>query len=357
MSSNLFHTKLFKAFIIILFSIVSFEAFAGGGGGESGEVEIVWPDVIMKGFPYEIGIRVTPKKASEIVDGKLTININGKNQVVEIERFRLSTTLGIRTDQLFQGWGYNDWEEEFYEGTFEMTFNETQEVKIEAAGAVFEDTIHPIPPWTSLLPPIVAILMAMWLKEVITSLFMGMFVGVAIIGAYSKGLLGVLSAPLTVLDTYVIHEVFALDKVQIIVFSFFIGATICLVAKSAGMRAMVNKLSKYARNAKSTQLTTALLGFVVFFDDYTTCLINGNTMRRIAMRMRISPEKMAYIVNCTASPVVLMTVVTTWVGFLIACIDSGTSGIEGITEGGYSILIKSLSYSYYQIFALIFLFT
>ncbi|NQY67858.1 MAG: Na+/H+ antiporter NhaC family protein [Flavobacteriales bacterium] len=347
------HNKFFfHLFLVASLLLSTINGFAGGFSSSS-DIEIIWPGVIMEGFDYEIGIRLPAQIGTTIEDGKLKVNINGKDQIVEIERFRPSSTLGIRKGDLFKGWG----DGEFYEGTFELKFEETTEVTIQAAGASFEETINPIPIWTSILPPLVAILMAMFLKEVISSLFMGMFVGVAISAYYSSGLIGIIAAPLTVLDTYIMYEVFDLYRAQILAFSFLIGATICLVARSAGMSAMINTLSKYAKNAKSTQLTTAIMGIAVYFDDYTNCLITGNTMRRIGDKMRISREKMAYIVDCTSSPVVMLTIITTWVGFLITCIEDGTSGVESITESGYSILVNSLAYMFYPIFALIFLFT
>ena len=89
---------------------------------------------------------------------------------------------------------------------------------------------------------------------------------------------------------------------------------------------IVNKLSKYAKNRRSGQFVTWLLGVLIFFDDYANTLIVGNTMRPITDRLRISREKLAYIVDSTAAPVVSIALITTWIGYEVSLIDEALQG-------------------------------
>lgn len=97
------------------------------------------------------------------------------------------------------------------------------------------------------------------------------------------------------------------------------------------------------------------MGFVIFFDDYSNTLVVGNTMRPITDRMKISREKLAYIVDSTAAPIASIALISLWVGFQVGLIGSATEGIDGLQEP-YLIFINSLAYSYYPILALLFVF-
>jgi Na+/H+ antiporter NhaC len=130
---------------------------------------------------------------------------------------------------------------------------------------------------------------------------------------------------------------------------------VSVISKNGGMQGVVNRISKYATTAKSGQLATWFLGIAIFFDDYANTLIVGNTMRPITDRLKISREKLAYLVDSTAAPIAAIAFITTWIGAELGYIESGIETIEGLEESVYSIFISSLAYSFYPIFALIFM--
>ncbi len=98
-----------------------------------------------------------------------------------------------------------------------------------------------------------------------------------------------------------------------------------------------------------------MLGMVIFFDDYANTLVVGNTMRPVTDRLRISREKLAYLVDSTAAPIACLAFVTTWIGYEVGLIGTATSKIDGLNEGAYSIFLSSIPYSFYPIFCIVFL--
>ena len=130
-------------------------------------------------------------------------------------------------------------------------------------------TIMPL--WMSILPPLVAILMALLLKEVVSSLFLGILTGTFIMSLYGGcgpfEALG--SGLLRVVDTYVVGSLYDSDHVKIIVFTLVIGGMVKVITANGGMRGIVDWLSKRARGPRSGQLMTFVMDLCVFFDDYS----------------------------------------------------------------------------------------
>lgn len=234
-----------------------------------------------------------------------------------------------------------------------------EQVVIRAFNAEHSEPINPIPLWLSILPPLIAIGMALLFREVLSALLIGIFSGTAIIGWYAGGLAGVGSAVLAVIDTYIIESLENWDHLAVILFSMTIGAIVAVISKNGGMRGVVNIVSRYARTPKSGQLATWVLGVAIFFDDYANTLVVGNTMRAVTDRLRISREKLAYLVDSTAAPIAAIALVTTWIGFELGQIGEAVNVINAdetvITRGVYSIFLGSLQYSFYPIFTLAFM--
>ena len=244
------------------------------------------------------------------------------------------------------------------EGTFPVVFESgEQQFQLKKADFEFSARVNPIPAWMSLIPPLLAIIMALAFREVITSIGAGIFVGAAIIGFYAEGVTGIASGFLAVIDTYIINSLNDSGHLSIIIFSMLIGALVSVISRNGGMQGVVNHISKFAGNAKSGQLATWILGVAIFFDDYANTLVVGNTMRSVTDKLRISREKLSYLVDSTAAPIAAIAFVTTWIGAELGYIESGISSIPEVeaNEGVYSIFLNSLAYSFYPIFTLVFM--
>ena len=124
-----------------------------------------------------------------------------------------------------------------------------------------------------------------------------------------------------------------------------------MISKSGGTRGLVQSLSPFATNARRGQVVTWFLGIAVFFDDYANTLLVGNTMRPVTDRLRISREKLAYIVDSTAAPVASIALVSTWVGYEVSLIGESLARMGNPAEP-YAIFLRSLPYNFYPIFAL-----
>lgn len=240
--------------------------------------------------------------------------------------------------------------------TFETSFHQKSELNISVGDASFSSPINPIPLWMSVLPPLIAILIALIFREVFSALFLGLLTGSAIItyyqgysffGAFFYGLL-------SVVDVYILESLNDTGHLSIIVFSMMIGAMVHLISANGGMKGVVNFLSRYASNPRSGQFITWLLGIAIFFDDYANTLVVGNTMRPVTDRLKISREKLSYIVDSTAAPIAAIAFVTTWIGAELSYIEDGISVI-GLNETAYSVFLSSLKYSFYPVLTLLFI--
>jgi len=287
------------------------------------EILVTFPEYTVESVPYEITIT-----QGDDYSGPFTIDLNGVSEEVILKNGK---------------------------GTLEMIARKNNPVTISALGSTFTFSPLPIPLWWSILPPLIAIALALVFREVVTSLFVGIFFGAIILATYTHGLIGILYGMMHTIDTYILHALTDGGHVSIILFSMLIGGTVAVISKNGGMQGIVNIISARATTAKSGQLATWMMGIVIFFDDYANTLVVGNTMRSVTDRLRISREKLAYIVDSTAAPVAAIAFVTTWIGAELGYIESGIQNLETLNEGVYATFILSLQYSFYPIFTLAFI--
>jgi len=238
---------------------------------------------------------------------------------------------------------------------FTHTFTHKSEIIVVTHNQVLKQQVNPIPLWLSILPPLLAIFMAFVTKEVYTSLFIGLFSGTFVIfkyqgfgifAAFFKGLF-------SIVDFYVLESLYNTDHISVITFSMLIGGIVAIISANGGMKGLVGKLAPYAKDKRSGQFITWLLGLLIFFDDYANTLIVGNTMRPITDKLKISRAKLAYLTDSTAAPVAAIAFITTWIGAELSYIEEGIKAI-GISTSSYSVFLSSLPYSFYPILTIIF---
>lgn len=213
----------------------------------------------------------------------------------------------------------------------------------------------PMPLWLSILPPLIAIAMALILREVISALFLGVLSGTFLMALYNGQEPGTAlgSGLLRVVDTYITGSVFDFDHVTIIVFTLTIGGMVKIISANGGMHGIVKWLLRRAKGPRSGQLMTFIMDLCIFFDDYSNTLMVGNTMRPVADKLKVSREKLAYIVDSTSAPVVAIAFVTTWIGAELSYIQEGINVI-GLEASAYSVFFHSLKYSFYPLLTLAF---
>lgn len=213
----------------------------------------------------------------------------------------------------------------------------------------------PMPLWLSILPPLIAIVMALVLKEVISALFLGVLSGTFIMALFDGKEPGTAlgSGLLRVMDTYIVGSIYDLDHVMIIVFTLTIGGMVKIISANGGMQGIVHWLLRRAHGPRSGQFMTFIMDLCIFFDDYSNTLMVGNTMRPVADKLKVSRAKLAYIVDSTSAPVVAIAFVTTWIGAELSYIQEGLDVI-GLNASAYSVFVNSLKYSFYPLLTLCF---
>jgi len=211
-------------------------------------------------------------------------------------------------------------------------------------------TLRVIPGFLSLLPPLFSIILALTIRQVIIALFLGLWLGSSIFWGYDP-LLGLIHA----LDAYCLKALTDPDHGAIILFTLILGGMVGVISRSGGTRGIVEKLTTYTNHPRGAQMAGWGLGMLIFFDDYANTLIVGNTMRPFTDRLRISREKLSYIVDSTAAPVVSLFPVSTWVGYQIGLLDD-TFKQHGIQEDAYLFFLRSIPYASYSLFTIFFVF-
>lgn len=209
----------------------------------------------------------------------------------------------------------------------------------------------------SILPPLLAIVLAVLIRNVLVSLLVAVAVGVAIV---TLSPVETALQTVTILASQLIPKGGDYFQLQIVVFTLFLGATIGVMTASGGTRAMVDRLAGYTNSRSRSQVLTSLMGVVVFFDDYANMLLVGSTMRPVTDRQRVSREKLAFLVDSTAAPIAGLALISTWVGAEIGWIKEALEAQQlslGDAEvTAKSVLIWTLPYRFYPIFLLAFVF-
>ncbi len=200
--------------------------------------------------------------------------------------------------------------------------------------------------WWSLLPPLIAISLALAFRDVVLSLFTGVWLGATLLadGNAAAGFL-------RVIDTYARDALTDSDKMSIILFSILLGGMVGVMSRSGGTHGVVKALEPFATTPRRAQVVTWLMGVAIFFDDYSNTLIVGNTMRPVTDRHRVSREKLAYLVDSTAAPVACVALVSTWIGYQVSLVGDALEK-AGSDLNPFGVFLASIPYAFYPIFGL-----
>lgn len=191
----------------------------------------------------------------------------------------------------------------------------------------------------ALVPPIVAIALALITKEVYSSLFVGIVVG----GLFYSGF-GFEGTVLHVFEDGIVSVLSDSYNVGILVFLVILGTMVSLMNKAGGSAAFGRWASEHVRSRVGAQLATILLGVLIFIDDYFNCLTVGSVMRPVADKAKISRAKLAYLIDATAAPVCIIAPISSWAAAV-------TGFVEG--EDGFSIFIRAIPYNFYALLTVV----
>lgn len=223
------------------------------------------------------------------------------------------------------------------------------QVKLSVGNKTATSSIRCIPGLLSVLPPIIAIILALLSREVLSSLFLGIWFGSTIIYNYNP-----FTGFFRALDKYLLEALADSGHAAIIIFSVCLGGMIGIINRTGGMQGIVEKISQKVRGPRSAQMSTWLMGVLIFFDDYANTLIVGNSMRPITDDNKISREKLSYIVDSTAAPVAGIAVLSTWIGYEIGLIREAYVSLAIAETNFYSVFLQTIPFRFYCLLALFF---
>ena len=207
--------------------------------------------------------------------------------------------------------------------------------------------------YVSILPAALAITIALALRNVIPALLVGIWFGAASLRSFSGE-----GAVLGLLDSFHVFVTGALadsERASIVLFTLMIGGMVGIITRNGGMASVVRAIISRAKSAIGGMVAVWLMGLMIFFDDYSNTLVVGNTARSVTDHLKISREKLAYIVDSTAAPVACVAIITTWVGYEIGLVGSAMRGVEGLEDvNAYAVFLQSIPYSFYPLLAILF---
>lgn len=197
----------------------------------------------------------------------------------------------------------------------------------------------------SIVPPLLALALALITKEVYSSLTIGVFVGMVIYQFTLNGV-GVDQLVTAFTDVPNAMALQIADNGALLLFLALLGALTVVIATAGGSRAYAEWVSTHIKNARAAQVLTGLLGIIIFVDDYFNCLTVGAVMRPVTDRFRVSHEKLAWIIDSTAAPVCIIAPVSSW-----AVAVGGYLGDDGFTT-----FVQSIPYNFYALLTIFFVF-
>ncbi|QVQ51206.1 Na+/H+ antiporter NhaC family protein [Spiractinospora alimapuensis] len=198
----------------------------------------------------------------------------------------------------------------------------------------------------SLVPPLVAIVLAVLTRNVVPALFAGIWLGATMLNGWNP-LLGLWAT----FRDFVIPNVGDPWSATVLIYCGLFGVLIAFLQRTGGAHALAAAIANKVRTPAGAQGSTWFFGLIIFFEDYFNALTVGSVMRSVSDRMRVAREKLAYIVDSTSAPICLLAPVSTWVVFVMGLIgtQSETLGLEG---SSYVTYLTTIPFNFYAIFAL-----
>lgn len=206
--------------------------------------------------------------------------------------------------------------------------------------------------WT-IIPPLVAIVLAFITKNVVISLFIGTLAGCFMIQILDNNVFTSLIQAFLDFIQRVLNSLADPWNAGIILQVLAIGGVINLVSKMGGARAIAEALAKRAKTPRSAQLITWFLGLLVFFDDYANSLIVGPIMKPVADKLKVSRERLAFIIDATAAPIAGLAIISTWIGLEVGLINDSFNQI-GVKVDAFGVFLNTIPFRFYNILILVF---
>ena len=200
----------------------------------------------------------------------------------------------------------------------------------------------------ALVPPIVAIVLALITKEVYSSLFVGIVIGGLFYGDIFCGTFSIERSIKHIFEDGIVGSLSNPYNVGILVFLVILGVMVCMMNEAGGSAAFGKWASVHIKTGVGAQIASIVLGMLIFIDDYFNCLTVGSVMRPVTDGHKVSRAKLAYLIDATAAPICIIAPISSWAAAV-------TGFVEG--EDGFAIFIKAIPYNYYALLTIVAMFT
>jgi len=284
------------------------------------------PEVVLRGVPFTVTVVDTGSRKNEATPAATTITV-GDQPTVPVEL--VDGTCSLPENRLDRGGA-----------------------EIIVQGAAGRIAVQPrvLPGWLAVVPPVLAIALALVTRQVVLALLLGIWIGVMILYDWNP-----LVAFLRLGDRFLVDALADRSHASILIFSTILGGMVGVLARGGATKGMVRFLAARVGGRRGGQVATAAMGTLIFFDDYANTLLVGSTMRPLTDTFRISREKLAYLVDSTAAPIATIAVISTWVGFEVGLIQDAMARLDA---GGsaYTFFLRSLPYGFYPILTMMFVY-
>ena len=198
------------------------------------------------------------------------------------------------------------------------------------------------------MPPLLAIVLALAFRHVLLALIAGVWLGAFLLTDLSP-----VSSFARLLDTLVVGAVADRGHASILVFTLLLGGMLGLITQSGGAKGLASWVRSDTGSRRRGQLTTWFLGLLIFFDDYANSLLVGSSMRPVTDRLRVSREKLAFLVDATAAPVSSLALISSWIAVEVGYIEDQFVHL-GIERDAYVTFIETIPYRFYPLLMLLF---
>ncbi len=201
----------------------------------------------------------------------------------------------------------------------------------------------------ALLPPFLAILVALFFRRLVIALFAAVWAGATLVTGNPLSAIGY------AFTKYIWGSIASSFNLYILAFTIGLVGMVQLITRMGGVGGILERFKGLAESKRSTQITTFLLGFGIFFDDYANTVVVGTSLRPITDKHKISREKLAYLVDSTSAPIAGIAIISTWIGYEVGLF--GDLALQlGLERGGYDIFFGALAFRFYCLFTIVFVF-
>ncbi|CAM9370968.1 unnamed protein product [Ectocarpus sp. 12 AP-2014] len=225
----------------------------------------------------------------------------------------------------------------------------TSTIRVRVGGETQDVRVTCVPGLVSLLPPLVTLAISILYRQVLVALLVGIWAGALLVSGFNP-----LGAFLRTFDTYFVGAFVGEGNAEVLLFTFLLGGTIGLVQRSGGALGLANALKGFMGTRTRGQVCTVALGCLIFFDDYSSILIVGNSLRDVVKTVGVSPEKFAWLVHSVGVALASLSPISSWVGLQIgytaAVLDS--LGVSPPLDG-FLVVLRSLPFRFFPLFYLL----